>query len=335
MKKNLSIPIITLTLSATMLVACSNQAEAHPITQDISSSQEVLAAGAGDSSIRIKTASQDPQFSIPVTGDRVEIQDAGMQSVSGNTVTATGYISEADAKQIALNHAGVKEADLIYITVHLDNDHGVIEYEVEFYAGDKEYDYDIDASTGTIRSFDHELEEYHHGTAGKPSQGSSVSNNSINTYIGEAAAQKIALEHAGVKEADLYYLKIKLDREDGVLEYEVEFYAGNTEYDYGIDATTGAIRSFDYDIEDYHYTAPDSNTGSASSQGGISAADAKKIVLAKVPGATEAHIRGFESDMDDGRLIYEGEIRYNGMEYEFEIDAATGTIIDWDVEYDD
>ena len=36
---------------------------------------------------------------------------------------------------------------------------------------------------------------------------------------------------------------------------------------------------------------------------------------------------------DDGRQIYEGEIYYNRMEYEFEIDASTGTIIEWSAEH--
>ena len=35
---------------------------------------------------------------------------------------------------------------------------------------------------------------------------------------------------------------------------------------------------------------------------------------------------------DDGRLIFKGEFYYNTLEYEFEIDATTGRIVDWDVE---
>lgn len=42
-----------------------------------------------------------------------------------------------------------------------------------------------------------------------------------------------------------------------------------------------------------------------------------------------------KQDYEDGRLIYEGEFYCNNMEYEFEIDAATGAIIDWDVDEDD
>ena len=52
-----------------------------------------------------------------------------------------------------------------------------------------------------------------------------------------------ALEHAGLTEADVTFVHVKLDRDDGRLEYEVEFYKDNTEYDYDIDANTGEILS--------------------------------------------------------------------------------------------
>ncbi len=54
--------------------------------------------------------------------------------------------------------------------------------------------------------------------------------------------------------------------------------------------------------------------------------------MAQVAGATAADIREFELDRDDGQVQYEGKIIYNGMEYEFEIDAYSGAIRSWDAE---
>lgn len=51
------------------------------------------------------------------------------------------------------------------------------------------------------------------------------------------------MEHAGVKEEDISYFKLKLDTDDGIVEYDIKFYVGNTEYEYDIDAVTGTIRS--------------------------------------------------------------------------------------------
>ena len=115
------------------------------------------------------------------------------------------------------------------------------------------------------------------------------------------------------------------DYDDGRLIYDVEFYADGTEYDYEIDQATGRILSSDYDIENY---SPGADAGGGTI---ISADEARGIVLAKVPGAAADDVR-IHLDRDDGRQIYEGEIYYDAMEYEFEIDASTGTVIEWSAE---
>ena len=77
------------------------------------------------------------------TADRTASQQ-GASSASGN------YISADRAKQIALNDAGVKEANAVFLRANLDWDDGRMKYEVEFYSGTTEYDYDIDALTGAV-----------------------------------------------------------------------------------------------------------------------------------------------------------------------------------------
>lgn len=141
--------------------------------------------------------------------------------------------------------------------------------------------------------------------------------------IGEAAAKQIALEHAGIAEADASYLWVSRDYDDGRLEYEVEFFSGSKEYDYDIDAADGSILSFDSETE----FAGKKTAGSE----GISLEQAKKIALAKVPGANDSHIR-IEKDRDDGQLLYEGKIVYSGVEYEFEISAVDGSVLDWEID---
>lgn len=141
--------------------------------------------------------------------------------------------------------------------------------------------------------------------------------------IGEAAAKQIALEHAGVAEADASHLWVSRDYDNGRLEYEVEFFSGSKEYDYDIDAADGSILSFDSETEFAGKKTAESE--------GISLEQAKKIALAKVPGADDSHIR-IEKDRDDGQLLYEGKIVYSGVEYEFEISAADGSVLDWEID---
>ena len=83
-------------------------------------------------------------------------------SPSGTTTTQTGFdngITEEEAKAIALSDAGVAEADLTNIRITQDVDDGTAVYDVEFYVGNKEYDYEIQAADGTIRSQDADIEQ--------------------------------------------------------------------------------------------------------------------------------------------------------------------------------
>ena len=85
----------------------------------------------------------------------------------------------------------------------------------------------------------------------------------------------------------------------------------------------GAVVDFDSDIEDY--TIP------SDSKDYISREKAQKLAQAKAPKATLIKL---ELDVDDGRAVYEGELQDGSLEYEFEIDAVTGTIFSRDIDND-
>lgn len=148
-------------------------------------------------------------------------------------------------------------------------------------------------------------------------------------YITVEQAKAAALAHAGVKASDAIFVKAGLDWDDGRVCYEVEFYAGNNEYDYEINATTGAVLSADRDWDDFSLGG-----GSAASQDDLISADkAKQIALAKAPDGTT--VVKCELDRDDGRYVYEVEMRNGNMEYECDVNAVTGVIVDWEADRDD
>lgn len=149
--------------------------------------------------------------------------------------------------------------------------------------------------------------------------------------LSEEEAKQKAFEHAGVKEEDISFIKINLDIDNGIQEYDVEFYVGNKEYDYEINALNGNIISFDTEIENDFNKQNSNSAVNKDTDVKISEQDAKKIALEKVPGAADSDIK-IKSDYDDGRLVYEGEIIYQKIEYEFEIDASNGKIIEWSSE---
>ena len=157
-------------------------------------------------------------------------------------------------------------------------------------------------------------------------------------YITAEQAKSAALKHAGVNASDAIFVKAGLDWDDGKVHYEVEFYAGNTEYDYDIDAVSGAVLSYDREWDDfslkgYQNTSSSTSTGTVTQDNLITEAKAKEIALAKAPsGATVVKCK---LDRDDGRYVYEIEMRSGNMEYECDINAVTGVIIDWDTDWDD
>lgn len=78
--------------------------------------------------------------------------------------TAAGdYIGVERAKQIALDDAGFSENEVIFSTAKFekddDDDDEAPEYEIEFFKGNVEYEYDIDALTGKILDFSSEIDD--------------------------------------------------------------------------------------------------------------------------------------------------------------------------------
>lgn len=142
-------------------------------------------------------------------------------------------------------------------------------------------------------------------------------------FVTQERAQEIALAHAGVKAADAVFIQTHLDYDHGRARYEVEFHAGTTEYDYEIDAQTGEVISFDYDVEGYQPSA-------AGASGQITPQRAQEIALAQAPaGSTVVKCK---LDYDDGRAVYELELRSGAVEYECKLDAASGAVLSWEMD---
>ena len=172
--------------------------------------------------------------------------------VFAGSMTST-LISEAKAKQIALQHAGVEEKDASFARIAIDYDDGLQEYDVKFYVGNEEYDYDIDARTGEIRSMDREIEAIPGMTpaAAQPAaQTAAPAQTQVKKSFTKDDALQIAMEHTGVKASDVSFSTVHKDYDDGRETYDVEFYVGYMKYSYEIDAASGRILDFDIDYDD-------------------------------------------------------------------------------------
>ncbi len=193
--------------------------------------------------------------------------------------------------------------------------------------------------------------------------------------IGKDEAQRIAMEDAGVNESEATRVRVSQDQEDGRKVYDVQFAQGSVDYEYEVlasngdiltaereetgqqvqqDATTQAAQpqtevQTETQIQTESQTQPQTESqiqpstqaqtnGAApqqtSQQTAISREEAIALALERVPGATEQDLR-IELDYDDGQQKYEGDIIYNQREYEFEIDANSGTFLEWSEERHD
>ena len=145
---------------------------------------------------------------------------------------APAGITGEQAQEIALAHAGLTASQVTFVRSRLDYERGRQCYEVEFYtAGFTEYDYEIDASTGEILSYDFDAEGYVPPAAGS-------------TAITADQAMQIALaEVPGAGASDIWEFEVDMD--DGRLEYEGTIYYSGMEYEFTIDGYSGAIRGWE------------------------------------------------------------------------------------------
>ena len=156
----------------------------------------------------------------------------------------TKKISADKAKKIALGDAKLAEKNVTFVKVELEFEDNRLVYDVEFYSGNVEYDYDIDAVSGAIVSADKDIENYV-----IPAQPSTEAPTKAQaSEISVEKAKQIALSHAGVSSAR--FTKAKIDYENGVKVYEIEFKVGNMEYEYDINVVNGAIVSSSAEIDD-------------------------------------------------------------------------------------
>lgn len=159
-------------------------------------------------------------------------------------------ISAEEAQAIALKNAGVTDSEVIFSHVEKDNEDMAVTYEVSFNTNEGEYDYTIDAESGSIIDRDYEANGMAASSsvtnttvANNNSSASTTASSAPATAVTEAQAKETALKDAGLAETAVVNLFVQLDVENGKNYYDVDFDDTNAglDYSYTIDAETGAI----------------------------------------------------------------------------------------------
>ena len=169
----------------------------------------------------------------------ISISLAGCNNATNSTTenNINEKLTVDQAKEIALQHANLTIDQVSFIRAESEIENGIEKYNIEFYSGNNEYDYEIDASNGNILECDQDIENYDIQTP----------INSDSTQITLEQAKDIALKNANLTNDQVTFTEEKLEIHNGVQKYELEFNSNNKEYSYEIDANTGKILSYEQD----------------------------------------------------------------------------------------
>jgi len=149
------------------------------------------------------------------------------------------------------------------------------------------------------------------------------------TLLTAAQAKAAALKAVEGKVDD-----VDLERRNGQTFYEVEIDRKGNDAVVRLDAYTGKIVAVfnddDDDDNDDDYTTGTVATGSKEVK--LTAAQASSIALKQVGGGKVTKV---ELDHDDGRYVYEVELRTDQGEADVDVDADTGKVLKFDQDFDD
>ena len=250
----------------------------------------------------------------------------------------SNFLSEDEIRAIVFNHAGVNANDVREFEIELDDEHGIWVYEVEFKAGNIEYDYVVNAVTGEIIKSETEVDDDPTAAPGTPRPTAQPTQQPGSEFLSEDEIRAIVFNHAGVNANDVREFEIELDDEDGIWVYEVDFKAGNIEYDYVVNAVTGAIIRVETEIDDDPTAAPGTPrpTAQPTQQPGSEflSEDEIRAIVFNHAGVNANDVREFEIELDDedGIWVYEVEFESGRHEYSYEVNALTGEIIDYEID---
>lgn len=239
----------------------------------------------------------------------LSINELNLLSESGNlnldninslgTASDKAYIGEGSAWNTAFSHAGVSEANdiITHRQIEMDYENGIMVYELEFKCQGYEYDYDIDAVSGIILKQNKERDD--------------------DASIQAPAEAQTPATDAGQAAEPLPPATEPQDPASG--------------------AEQPAEAQPDYTVTPGHHNWGGHHGDMHHSEGYCVGTTYAKSIACSHAGLSEASIYDYECELDDedGVMIYEIKFKCDGYEYEYDIDALTGSILKNEKSYDD
>ena len=224
-----------------------------------------------DLRIRIMTTLMAGTFAFgfmagPLSSFRPDLNTVHAYAAEASTEKKT-EISFEEARRIALADAGLEEKDVTWYETNkdFDDDRQITIWDLGFFHGDTEYDYDINIATGEIvekgsdimdaedKAENQRKAELLQDTLNKAASNTDTLKKAAKKAKKDAKdltadeALEIALQDAGISADKAKVTKKHIDYDHGVAVYDIEFISGDKEYEYEIDIETGAIHDKDID----------------------------------------------------------------------------------------
>ena len=192
-----------------------------------------LLSGSGKQAILKATEAQIQETAKTQTEQSTETQtDVQSTTVASDAVTIVddgNGIGVEEAKEIALQNAGLESSEVVFTKEKQDRDGRSVEYDIEFVTDTTKYEYEIKADDGTVLQASQEPIE-------------KLSANTRNDGIIDVdEVKRIVLEDSKFSAEQVAYTKVESDYDDGRTEYEIDFFADGMEYSYTLDASSGKI----------------------------------------------------------------------------------------------
>lgn len=242
----------------------------------------------------------------------------------GAAALAASSIGADEAREIAYADAGVTGSQVTSMDAQVRyRNNGTDFHKLVFRTATAKYVYRINAATGaivqnTVAQFQNAGSGHHYESGHRYESGHHTGNShhgGANVSITREGALQTALDHLSLSHSSLKKYEIELEYGDNCYEVELKTNDG-CKYELKVNASTGAVLG---------------GTGSVD----ITAEEALQIAMDHA-GVSASSLKEKEVQLKVKRSssIYEVELELRGgAEYEYEIDASTGEILDF--EYDD
>ncbi len=263
---------------------------------------------AADTTAAVQNTEPSETTSAETVTETEAVQNNTEESATAESTDGQRLTLE-EAKAAALGYAGVNESEVTNVKTEFDYDNGVNVIEVKFDTATYEYEYEINADNGNIIKSSKEA----------------LTEQTLRNTITAEEAENIALKHAGIKRSDAVFEKTDRDFDDGTEKFEIKFICGGVEYEYDISAADGSVIKYSTET-----AAVQTVRGSVKN---ITAEEAENIAL-KHAGIkrSDAVFEKTDRDFDDGTKKFEVKFIYGNQEYEYEISAASGDIIKFEID---